>query len=340
VISRRTLVRSASLIGTLVVPLRVVAQRKGAVPRVALVYNTGPLAEIVGPEPVDTLAKAFVHGLRELGYIDGRTVIIERRSAEGRQERMAALMQELVRLPVDVIVVMGVGARDAQRATDTVPIVALVDDPREVGLVASLARPGGNMTGQTASAGPEIHGKRVQLLKEAIPKIVRIAVMDAKYVDGTVTPGVQLRLGAAKDAARALGVAIIQVGVDKDEQFDDAFAVITSARAEALIVVGTNVTHANNRRIIDFVARERLPSISDDREWAEMGGLIGYGVSPIDLMRRAAAYVDKILKGTKPADLPFGQPTKFELVINAKTARALGLTIPQSLLLRADEVIR
>jgi len=340
VISRRTLVRSASLIGTLAVPPRVVAQRKGAVPRVALVYNTGPLAEIVGPDPVDTYARAFVHGLREFGYIDGRTIIIERRSAEGRQERMTALMQDLVRLPVDVIVVMGVGARDAQRATDTIPIVALVDDPREVGLVDSLARPGGNMTGQTGSAGPEIHGKRVQLLKEAIPELARIAVMDAKYVDGKVTPGVQLRLGATKDAARALGVAIIPVGVDKDEQFEDAFAVITGARAEALIVEGTNVIHANNRRIIDFVARERLPSISDDREWAEMGGLMGYGVSAIDLMRRAAAYVDKILKGTKPADLPFGQPTKFELVINAKTARALGLAIPQSLLLRADEVIR
>jgi len=340
VINRRALIGSAALIGTSATALRVAAQRKGAVPRVGLVYNNGSVAEMAGPGPVGTSAQAFIDGLRELGYIEGRTVIIERRSAEGHQERMAPLLQELIRFPVDVIVVFGLGAWDAQRATDTVPIVAVVDTPRELGLVDSLARPGRNMTGQAGSAGPEMNGKRVELLKEAIPDIARIAVIDRKSVDGIASPGVKLRLGAAEDAARGLGVAIIPVGVDKDEQFEQAFTAITRARAQALIVVGTTVNGANYRRIIDFVARQRLPSISDDRDWAEMGGLMSYGSNSIDLMRRTALYVDKILKGTKPADLPFGQPTKFELIINLKIAGALGVTIPQSLLLRADELIR
>ena len=340
VINRRALVARAALIGMSAMSLRVVAQRKGAVPRVALVYNNGSLAEVAGPGPLGTSDQAFIHGLRDLGYIEGRTIIIERRSAEGHQERMAPLLKELIRLPVDVIVVFGLGAWDAQLATDTVPIVALVDTPRELGLVDSLARPGRNMTGQAGSAGPEMNGKRVELLKEAIPDIARVAVIDRNAVGGIAAPGVKLRLGAAEDAARRLGVAIIPVGVDKDEEFEEAFTAIIRSRAQALIVVGTTVNGANYRRIIDFVARQHLPSISDDRDWAEMGGLMGYGPNAIDFMRRTAAYVDKILKGTKPADLPFGQPTKFELTINLKTAGALGITIPRSLLLRADELIR
>ena len=315
------------------------AQAAAKLPRVALVFPSVPLADMVGPDPADRVARAFVHGLRDLGYVEGRSISIERRSAEAQFERLPELMRELVKLRVDVIATVGQGARDAQLATGTIPIVAWIDDPVAVGLTASLGRPTRNVTGLSGTASPAIHGKRLQLLKEAAPKSVRIAAIDYKYIDSTVTRGTHFRLRAAEAAARELGVALIAVGVDKPEDFEQAFASLVRDRADAIIDMGTPNNFVHRHQIVDFAARQRLPAIYTQREFAESGGLMSY--APTDVPgARMAAYVDSILKGAKPADLPFEQPTKFKVVINLKTAKALGLTIPQPLLLRADELIQ
>lgn len=304
--------------------------------RIGLVFNNTPVAEMTGSDPLDRNARAFIHGLRDLGLAEGRDVIIERRSALGRPERGPVLLRELADLEVDVLVTTGRPLLLAgPHAADRVPLVFVgVADPVAAGLVRSLARPGGNITGLTFDTGPAIQGKRLELLKEIAPGISRVAVL---------FPSVALGMGwwaTVQSDARALKLTVLPAVADAAEDFDKAFAGIDSDRVQALLVPQSGANFGAMSRIIEFAARRRLPAIYELREYAHAGGLMSYGTDLADLFRRAAGYVDKILKGTKPADLPVEQPTKFELVINLKTANALGLSIPQSLLLRADEAIQ
>jgi putative ABC transport system substrate-binding protein len=280
--------------------------------------------------------EAFWQGLRELGYVEGQNIAIESRSAEGKLDRLPELALDLVRLKVDVIVVGAEpSAQAAKRATTTIPIVMAVSfDPVGSGLVASLARPGGNLTG-LATLNPELAGKRLELLKETVPGVVRIAVLRNSN-NPITTP--QLR--ETRAAAQALGLELQSLDVQGPEDFDAAFQAATKARAGALIVLSDGVTNDHRTRLVGFAAKSRLPAMYGGRPYVDAGGLMAYGANGADNFRRAATYVDKILKGAKPADLPIEQPTKFELVINFKTAKALGLTIPQSILVRADEVIQ
>jgi putative ABC transport system substrate-binding protein len=317
---------------TLGAPLFVGAQLVAKHPRVAFVNPGGPLSDMVGPDPVDRTAGAFVNRLRELGYEEGRNISIERRSAEGQHERLPALMKELVNLRVDVIVAVANAAQDAQRATSTIPIVAIVDDPIATGLTSNLARPTSNITGVSSEGSLAIHAKRLQLLKDAVPKVKRIAVLDFKYVDSIVTPGTHSRRLAAEAGARDLGLTLIPVGADSAEDFEQAFMVVAKERADAILDMGNNIYYRH--LTIDFAAQKRLPAMYVSRRWPESGGLMSYGSG--NLGGRMAEYVDRILKGSRPSDLPFEQPTKFELVINLKTAALLGLTIPNSVLLSAE----
>ncbi len=284
------------------------------------------------------LREAFRQGLRELGYVEGRNVVIEYRDAEGKPERFSALAAELVALKVDVIVASNTGAAlAAKQATRTLPIVfAAAADPVTSGLVASLARPGGNVTGLSALA-PELVGKGLELLSQAVPGVSRVAVL---WQSGALDERTDKdMLKAAEVAARALGVRLQFAEARVPADFDRAFSDMTRARAGALTVL-TSVMFVNERRrLVALAAKNRLPAAYPQRDFVDAGGLMSYGPNAADLYRRAATYVDKILKGAKPGDLPVEQPTKFELAINFKTAKALGLTIPQSLLQRADEVI-
>ena len=285
------------------------------------------------------LREAFVQGLRDLGYIEGRNLVIEYRDADGKVERLPALAAELVALKVDVIVASGtLAALAARRATKTLPIVfSPAGDPVGSGLVTSLARPGGNVTGLSAFA-PELVGKRLELLKEAVPGISRVAVL---WQPGAFGERAEMdTLKRAEVAARDLGVPLQFVEARGPADFDRAFSDMTRARAGALTVLASNMFNSERRRLVDLAAKNRLPALYSARELVDAGGLMSYGANLADLNRRAATYVDRILKGTKPADLPVEQPTKFELIINLKTAKALGLTIPQSVLGRADEVIQ
>jgi len=317
------IILTMSLLAT---PLVAEAQQAGKIPRI------GVLRQGSSPDP---LVEAFRQGLRELGYAEGRNVSIEYRWAEGRAERLPALAAELVRLKVDVIVASGVEALAVKRATTSIPIVMPVSsDPVRLGLVSSLARPGGNVTG-LASFFDELAGKWVELLKQVLPRISRMAVLRYPEVDPNLT---QLR--ASEAAARSLGVRLHVLNAGDPDDLATAFAEAGSNRAEALIVFPSAFLFAHRARVVELAARHRLPTMYGQREYVvASGGLMSYGPDLHDLFRRAAVYVDKILKGAKPADLPVEQPTKFELVINLKTARALGLTIPRSLLLRADDVI-
>ena len=282
---------------------------------------------------------AFRQGLRERGYVEGQNIVIEYRAADGKIERFPGLATELIRLKVDLIVAGNTpAARAVQQATTTIPlVVAAMGDPVGDGLVASLARPGGNITGSTF-LGPELVPKRLEMLKAALPTVSRVAALwhPGAYSGRTMRD----MLKETEAAARTLGVQLQLVEVRGPDEFDHAFSTMTRERAGALIVFPSPMLFGERRRIVDLAAKHRLPSMAVAREFVELGGLIAYGASINDLFRRAATYVDKILKGVKPADLPVEQPTKFELVINLKTAKALELTIPQSLLLRADEVIQ
>ena len=280
---------------------------------------------------------SFRQGLRERGYVEGQNTVIEYRSADGKIERLPALAAELARLKVDLIIAGSTPmARAAQQATSTIPIVApVMGDPVGDGLVASLARPGGNITGSTFLS-PELVPKRLALLKEALPKVSRVAALWHPGAFGDRTTRDMLKQTEA--AARALGVQLQLVEVRGLDEIDRAFSTMTKERPDALVVFPSPMLFGGRSRIVDLAAKHRLPSMTGNREYVEVGGLIAYGASVTDLYRRAATYVDKILKGAKPADLPVEQPTRFELVINLKTAKALGLTIPQSLLGRADEV--
>jgi len=284
------------------------------------------------------LREAFRQGLRDLGYVEGRNVVIEYRSAEDKLERLPALAVELVALKVDVIVAPNTpAALAARQATRTIPIVfAVAADPVTSGLVTSLARPGGNVTGLSL-LGPELLGKCLEQLKHAVPGVSRVAYL---WQPGALDERQEKdRLQRADVAARALGVRLQVVEARGPEDFDRAFLDMTRARAGALTVLGGAMLFTERRRLVDLAAKHRLPAVYSWREFVDAGGLMSYGPDLADSLRRAATYVDKILKGAKPADLPVEQPTKFELVINLKTAKALGLTIPQSVLGRADQVI-
>jgi putative ABC transport system substrate-binding protein len=320
--------------GLLAAPLAAEAQLPAGVARIGWLLT----GSFESPE-TRLLRDAFREGLRERGYVEGQNIVIEYRSADGKIERFPRLASELIRLKLDLIVAANTpAARAVQQATTTIPIVVpVMGDPVDDGLVASLARPGGNLTGLTF-LGPELVPKRMELLKEALPKVSRVAALwhPGGYSERTTRD----MLKETEAAAGTLGVQLQLVGVRGPDEFDRAFSTMTRERADALIVFPSPMLFNERRRIVDLAIQHRLPSISVARQFVELGGLIAYGASIPDLVRRSTTYVDKILKGAKPADLPVEQPTKFELVINLKTAKALGLTIPPSLLGRADEVIQ
>jgi putative tryptophan/tyrosine transport system substrate-binding protein len=313
----------------LAAPLAAEAQPAGKVPRI------GYLA--LNPAANPHLHEAFRQGLRDLGYVEGRNVVIEYREAEGKPERLPALAAELVALKVDVLVAQPtVAALAAKQATRTLPIVFPVAEAVMSGLVTSLARPGGNITGLTVLA-PEMVAKGLELLKQAVPGVSRVAVL---WHPGAFPERMAKDMRKEVEvAARVLGVRLQFLATRGPDDFDRAFSEMIRARAGALTVLGGSMFVSERRRLVDLAAKNRLPAVYTSRESVDAGGLMAYGPSVPDLFRRAATYVDKILKGAKPGDLPVEQPTKFELVINLKTAKALGLTIPASLLQRADQVI-
>jgi ABC-type uncharacterized transport system substrate-binding protein len=281
--------------------------------------------------------EAFRQGMRELGYVEGKTFVLELRHGEGRAERLPELARELVGLKMDVIVAStDVAIAAVKRETQTIPIVmAISSDPVGTGFVASLARPGGNVTGNS-TISPELSGKRLELLREVVPGLSRVAFLWNPDVRGAV-----LDYKETEGAAGSLHLQLQSVEVVRAEDFDRAFSAVTKERAQALIMPAANpVGFANRGQIASFAQKNRLPSMYAQREYVDAGGLMSYGPSTPDLFRRAATYVDKILKGTKPADLPVEQPMKFELVINLKTAKQIDLTIPPNVLARADTVIK
>jgi putative ABC transport system substrate-binding protein len=317
--------------GLLAAPLATEAQQAAKVARIG--YLTTNLA--ASPQQ----REAFLQGLRDLGYIESRNLVIESRSAEGKLERFSALAAELVALKVDVIVAASTPpALAAKQATRTIPVVfAAAADAVASGLVTSLAQPGGNVTGLSFLA-PELVGKCLEQLKQAVPEVSRVAVLSHPGALGERTERDMLK--RAEVTARGLAVRLQFLEARRPDDFDRAFSEMTRGRAGALTVLTSIMLFDERRRLVDLAAKNRLPAVYPWREAVDAGGLMAYGANLNDLYRRAATYVDKILKGAKPADLPVEQPTKFELVINLKTAKALGLTIPPSLLGRADEVIQ
>jgi len=315
----------SSLAGALAAPFGVEAQQAGKVARIGVL--------LFGTPATDPNLASFVASLRDLGYVEGRNLALETRSAEGRLERVRDLAIQVVGLTPDVIVVLGGDMVPfVKDATSTIPIVMLhSQDPVEAGAVTSFARPGANLTG-VAFVSSETAGKRLQFLKEAVPSLTRVAVLwnpdhrDPEYRD-------------IEAAAHRLGIQVQSLEARRPEDFDGAFQSATRPRADALMVVSSRFMNVNRSRILEFVSKERIPLVTGWGPWVRAGGLLSYGPDLDALMKRAASFVDKILKGAKPADLPIELPTKFELVINLKTAKALGLTIPPSLLARADQVI-
>jgi putative ABC transport system substrate-binding protein len=305
------------------------AQQTKQVPRI------GVLAA-VSPSAVSARVEAFRQGLRELGHVEGKNIVIEYRYGEGKLDRLPALAAELARLKVDVIVTGGPQAtRPAKKATATIPIVMAFDsDPVGNGFVASLARPGGNVTGLSALS-PEISGKQLELLKEIVPKLSRVAVLG-----NSPEPANAQALRETEVAAGAFGMQLQYLDVLGPKDIEIAFRAASKGGADAVLVLTSPVIFAQRTQVVNLAAKSRLPAAYWSPEFVEDGGLMTYSVSFADLFRRAATYVDKILKGTKPADLPVEQATKFELVINLKTAKQIGLTIPPNVLARADKVIK
>jgi putative ABC transport system substrate-binding protein len=311
----------------LATPLAAGAQQAGKIVRIGVLSPVGP-----GP---DADRRAFLQRLNELGWVLGRNLTIESRHAEGNLARLPDLAAELVQLKVSVILALGTPASfAAKHATATIPIVAFAGDPVGTGLVASLARPGGNLTGLTNEAGVQIFAKRLELLKEVAPKTSRVGSL----WNPTNPAEVHVR-DAVLESVRGLRLTLIPLDVRGPGDFEGAFASASRERADALSITENALNVEHRSLIVSFAAKNRLPTVFGERASVGAGGLMSYGTDLTDLLRRGAVYVDKILKGAKPGDLPVEQPTKFELVINLKTARALGLTIPQSVLVRADEVI-
>jgi putative tryptophan/tyrosine transport system substrate-binding protein len=305
------------------------AQQPGKVPRIGFLST-------VSPSTLSSRVDSFRQGLRELGYVEEKNIVIEWRYGDGKLDRLPALAAELVRLKVDVIVTAAPPpTRAAKQATVTIPIVmAFDDDPVGSGFVASLNRPGGNITGLSTQS-PEISGKQLEFLREIVPKLSRVGVL------GDVTrPGVPQALREINVVADAFRVQVQYLEVRGPKDIETAFRAATKERADALIVLGSPVLRSQQKQVVDLAVKSRFPAIYSVPEFVEDGGLMTYGVNIKDLYRRAATYVDKILKGAKPAELPVEQPTKFELVINLKTAKQIGLTIPPNVLARADKVIK
>jgi putative ABC transport system substrate-binding protein len=336
---RRAVLAAALLIGLLASafapPPAAPAPPTGKVPRIGLLSPAARTDAGGKPSDLAVLFAALQDGLRELGYVDGQNIKFESRWADGNYDRLPDLAGELVRLKVDVIVTYGTPASQAaKRATGTIPIVmAGIIDPVASGLVTSLARPGGNITGESMMS-PDLVEKQLEILKEIVPKVSRVALLH-----NPANPGNEPQVRRAQGAARALGIRLQILGAKGPSEIDSDFAAMTSEQAGAVIVLVDAMLQNNRARITDLAARHRLPAVYGLSEYAEAGGLLAYGPHRLDLFRRAATYVDRILKGAKPGDLPVEQPTRFELVINRKAAKALGLTIPPAMLLRADQVI-
>ena len=326
-ISRRAFIGVLAA-SALAAPLSSEAQQAGKVYRVGFLWDS----PAVWPHALE----AFRQGLRDLGWVEGRNIVVEYRWAEGRFDRLPNLVEELVRLKVDLIVApTSIYTGAAKRATSTIPIVFVSHaDPIGSGHVASLARPGGNITGLTIIMS-ETMAKSLELLKAAVPGLTRVAVL---WDPATPSHGPGLK--AVEVTGRALGLQLQTLAVRSTTEFDSAFSAMTRERAGAVLVLSTPLFMGGARQLAELAMKQKLPTMFGPREHAEAGGLLSYGPDRADLYRRAAVYVDKILKGTRPADLPVQQAMKFELVINLKTAKALGLTIPPSVLLQADEVIQ
>ena len=327
--------RRSFLIGTLAgglvaAPLAAGAQQPGKVYRIGWLGIVPPTSP-----PLQRLSEAFLQGLRDHGFVEGQNVIIDRRYSEGREDRHTALVAELVQMKVDLIVTASsAAAHAAKQATSTIPIVMLaVANPEGQGLVVSLAHPGGNLTGISNQIGGETSGKTLQVLKETVPKLSKLGII---WNPDNQASALSFREGEVP-AANALGVALVSLEVRGPGDLDRAFTTVASERPDALWVHLAALPFRT--RVLDFVTKNRLPTVAQSSIWPQSGGLMSYGPDSADLFRRGAVYVAKILNGARPGDLPVEQPRKFELVINLKTARALGLTIPPSIRLRADQVI-
>jgi putative ABC transport system substrate-binding protein len=309
------------------------AQSSEKIYKVAIFATVTPASNVAGLDPINPAFRAFARTMRDLGYLEGQNLVLERWEGQKAAEQYRVIAADLVRRKIDMIVTVGNAmVLEMKRVTNVVPIVmATSSDPVQAGIVASLARPGGNITGFTSDTGPEFEVKRLQLLKEVLPEAARVAYLGLKS-DWESLEGRSLRA-----AASMLGVTLVHA--EQTSHYFDAFALITRERPHALFVATNPMNYGNRQTIAEFAVEQQLPGVYPFREFVEAGALMSYGVNLDDLFSRAAGYVDKILKGAKPADLPVQQPTKFEMVINLKTAKALGLTIPQSILLRADEVI-
>ncbi len=328
---RRACGMPVALAWALLAPPLAAAQKPLSVPRVGFLSPGSP-----SDPGRQRSIEAFRHGLRDLGWIEGHNIVLEFRWAEGQLDRLPGLASELVRLKIDLIVAGATpGARAAKQATTTIPIVMVgVGDPVGLGYVASLGRPGGNITG-VSSLSVDLGPKRLELVRETVPGVSRVSVMW-----NPADPARALEFRETQAAAGTLGLRLLPAEVRSPRDIDRAFASMARERADALIVQQDPFTIAHRTRIADLALKNRLPTISTFREFPEAGGLMAYGTNLDDLYRRAAAYVDKILKGAKPGDLPVEQPMRFELLINMKVAKALGLTIPQSIHIRADQVIQ
>jgi putative ABC transport system substrate-binding protein len=305
------------------------AQQPARIPRIGILISPSASA-------YSARVEAFRQRLRELGYVEGKNLVIEYRYADGKLDRLPDLAAELVGLKVDIIVTIGPGPTlAAKKASGTIPIVfAGASDPVGTGIVSSLARPGGNITGLSLMA-PDLDGKRLELLKEAVPKVARVA-----FLWRSGGPRGNLPLTDMEAAAKALGLKLLSLEVRSLDDFEGAFARAKKERAQALITTTGALINTQQRRVLDFAAKNRLPAIYHYSEFVEAGGLMSYGPNNADVFRRAADFVDKILKGAKPADLPVQQATKFEFVVNMNAAKQIGLTIPPNVLARADRVIR
>jgi putative ABC transport system substrate-binding protein len=325
---RRAFIVSA--LGLCAVPLVASAQHAGKVARIGMLLPNSPESVARSPR-----IAAFLKGLHDLGWIEGQNLAIEWRFAEGQVGRLAELAADLARIRVDAIVTAAApSALAAQGATRTIPIVVLdPGDPVGLGLVASLARPGGNITG-VSSIAPELAAKRLALLKEAVPAIVRVAVLSNAAI-----PPAEIAMRELEAAAKVLGVQIQSVPIQGVKGIEQAFAEVARQHADGIVVFPDPLTFSNEVAITGFALKTRIPALYGAMEFVQAGGLMSYGPSYQEMFRRGANYVDRILKGAKPGDLPIEQPTRFEFVLNLKTAKALGLTIPQSVLLRADRVI-